>query len=111
MDDDSEDTRARRDLAKEQTGMEIRLRSSRASVHQLTHSQRRLSYSAGRMPLPLLRGSSTGKDMQGNSWDEYGDSSSAASASASAEEGGKGTHSMSERPSKWGPWLTGECEQ
>ena len=38
------------------------------------------------------------KPGQGNSWDQYGDSSSAASASASAEEGGKGAHTMSERP-------------
>ena len=42
---------------------------------------------------------------QSNSRDQYGDSSSAASPSASVEEGGKGTHSMSERSSKWGPWL------
>ena len=42
---------------------------------------------------------------QGNSWDQYGDSSSAASASASAKEGGRGTYSMSEKQSGWGPWL------
>ena len=32
---------------------------------------------------------------QGNRWDQYGDSSSAASPSADAEEGGKETHSVS----------------
>ena len=34
---------------------------------------------------------------QGNSWDQYHDSSSAASPSTSVEEGGKETHIMSER--------------
>ena len=45
---------------------------------------------------------------QGNSWDQYGDSSSAASPLASAEKGGKETHSMSEKANKWGPWLPSE---
>ena len=54
MDDDSEDMRARRTLAKEQTAL---------SVHQLTHGQtRQLSQLPGRMPLPLLRGNCTGGD-------------------------------------------------
>ena len=39
-----------------------------------------------------------------NSWDQYRDSSTAASPSASAEEGGKETHSTSEKANKWGPW-------
>ena len=41
---------------------------------------------------------------QGNSWDQYGDSSSAACPSASAEEGGNETHSVSEKANKWGLW-------
>ena len=57
MDDDSEDTMARRTLAKEQTGMKIPLRSS------------------------------------------------AASASASVDEDGGGTYSVSEKPQQCGPWL------
>ena len=38
--------------------------------------------------------------------DQNGDSSSAASASASAEEGGRGPRGtvLSEKPTRWGPW-------
>ena len=42
------------------------------------------------------------KQGQGNRWDQYGDSSSA--ASPSAEEGGNETHNVSEKATKWGPW-------
>ena len=45
---------------------------------------------------------------QGNRWDQYGDSSLAASPSASAEEGGKETRIMSEKANQWGPWASHE---
>ena len=101
MDDGSEDTRARRTLAKEQTDVEVPLRTSGAFSSPTNPRPKKLSQLSGRMPLPLLRGNCTGRD---HSWGQNGDLSSAASASASAEECVKGTHSMSERPSKWGPW-------
>ena len=47
---------------------------------------------------------------QGNRWDQCGDSSSAASPSASAEEGGKETHIMTEKANQWGPWSSHESE-
>ena len=37
-------------------------------------------------------------------WDQYGDSSSAASPSASAEDSGKETHNVSEEATELGPW-------
>ena len=43
------------------------------------------------------------KPEHGNSWDQYEDSSSAASASASAEEGGRGVSSKIEKTQEWGP--------
>ena len=95
---DPDDIRSRRVLAREQMGMEIPLRPACA-------------YSPPKNPWPRegvrdwrYRFCRTGqkrkihwkKQGQGNSWDQYGDSSSAASPSASAEEGGKETHSVSE---------------
>ena len=43
------------------------------------------------------------KPEQGNNWDQYGDSSSAASASVSAKEGGRGVSNKSEKFQEWGP--------
>ena len=100
---DAEDIRTRRALAREQLGVEIPLRSAGA-------------YSSPSTPWPKEKESETRdtafdvqkrkmrwkRQGQGNSWDQYGDSSSAASPSASAEEVGKETHSMSEKANKWG---------
>ena len=72
-------------------------------VFQQVHDRRLKKSSARRLRLPLPRGRSTGRPEQGNNWDQCGDSSSA--ASASAEEGERGAHSKSERdPYFWGPW-------
>ena len=97
MDAESEDTQFRRSLAKGQTGVEITLRASSALAKEgwCNHQEECL----------CLKASHRRRPQQGNNWDQCGDSSSAASASASAEESGKGTYSMSEKFSRWGPWL------
>ena len=91
MDDDSEDTRARRNLAKEQTGMEIPLRSSSAFCPPTNPWPKKNESVTNENAFAIAKRKLYWKRLgQGNSWDQYGDSSSAASASASAEEGGKG---------------------
>ena len=100
---DPEEVRSRRALVREQLGVETPLRSAGA-------------YSTPTNPWPRERETETRETAfavqkrkaywkrpgQGNSWDQYGDSSSAAAPSADAEEGGKETHIVSEKANQWG---------
>ena len=107
----ADEIRTKRAIAKEQLGIEMPLRSAGA-------------YSSPNNPWPReleteMRDNAFAfavqkrkvywkRQGQGNRWDQYGDSSSAASPSASAEEGGKETHIMSEKANQWGPWTSHE---
>ena len=93
MDDDSEVARARRNLAREQTGVGFHCNPPALSVCQPMHGQRTTSQLLRRMPLPSPRENFMGKEhdkatAENPAWDQNGDSSSAASACASAEEVG-----------------------
>ena len=84
-----------RSLAKEQTGKEIPLRASSAlSAPVNPWPKKNESHTRENALIMTKRKMYWKRPGQSNSWDQYGDSSSATSASASAEEGGKGVHSM-----------------
>ena len=91
MDDDSMDTEARRSLAKEQTGEETPCCSTSGYClpgNPWPKSEEVLDKNTA-FAFTKRKKMAIGREEQGNSWDQYGDSSSAASASASAEESGR----------------------
>ena len=99
-DDDTEDAMACRDLAKEQTGIKIPLRStSKFCLPTNPWPKNQVPVTKKTAFAFTKRKFSWRRPEQSNSWDQYGDSSYAASASASAAEGGRGTYSMSEKQS------------
>ena len=88
MDTESEDIQFRRNLAKEQTGIEIPLRASSAFSAPTNPWPKKSDSLTKKNAFAKKRKSYWRRPEQGNNWDQNGDSSSAASASASAEEGG-----------------------
>ena len=62
MDADSDDTEARRNLAKVQTGQKFRCDQQATSFFRPVHGQRLLKLSVGRRRLPSLSGSLVGEN-------------------------------------------------
>ena len=106
---DADEIRTQRALAKEQLRVEIPLRSAGAYSSPKDPWPRELETETRENAFAVQKRKIHWKRQgQGNRWDQDGDSSSAASPSASAEEGGKETHIMSEKANQWGPWSSHE---
>ena len=106
---DADEIRIQRSLAKEQLDVEIPLRSAGAYTSPMNPWPREGETETRDTAFAVQKRKIHWKRQgQGNLWDQYGDSSSAASPSVSAEEGGKGRRIMSEKANQWGPWSSHE---